>query len=136
MIAQKSSQRKVKGQTSRQKIYGWSVVSADDDFGVGFVAQPTAENRKAMAEGWKVECDGLRLDEACRIRDRLSDEAYAQTVDFDFGHLYTEEDDDPECADCGFDLRHGAHQQLQPFSWESPGYFCNGAQVEVGVSHD
>ncbi len=123
-----------KGESFRQQMYGWSVLELDEThhgMGIGYHAQQTVYNSDAMDEGWVLLTAGLRKDEADAMRDNLRDIEYAQTVDFDFGPLDTEEDDDPECPDCGFDLHHGSHQQLQSGSWQSPGYYCTGAQVEV-----
>ena len=59
-------------------LYSWSVLLVVDTFGTGHIAQPTAENRSAIDdEGWELVTDGLRLDEACKLRDTLKDETFA-----------------------------------------------------------
>ena len=122
-----------KGETFRQQMYGYSVLELDEThhgMGIGYHAQQTVYNSDAMDEGWVLLTDGLRKDEADLMRDDLRDIEYAQTADFDFGHPYTEDEDD-ECPDCGYDLRYGQHQVLQSGSWLSPSYYCSGTQVEV-----
>ena len=128
MLSTRNTARK--GETFHQQMYGYSLLMKEDCLGFGYHAQQTVYNSDAMDEGWVLITDGLRKDEADLMRDDLRDIEYAQTADFDFGHPYTEDEDD-ECPDCGFDLRHGSHQQLQSGSWQSPGYYCTGAQVEV-----
>lgn len=69
--------RNYKPRTFRSTLYIWSVLMVVDGFGTGYIAQLTAENRDAMDEGWVLITDGLRLDEACKLRDAFKDEAYA-----------------------------------------------------------
>ena len=77
IVPYSNTQRNTKRQSFLNKLYSWSVLMVIDGFGTGYIAQPTAENRTAMDEGWTLITDGLRLDEACKLRDRLKDESYA-----------------------------------------------------------
>ena len=58
-------------------LYGYSVLMIEDGLGYGYIAQPTTENRAAMHDGWVLIVDGLRIDEACRLRDTFKDEEFA-----------------------------------------------------------
>lgn len=77
MIVENSSQRKSELHLTKTNLYRWSVLMVVDSFGTGHIAQPTAENRSAMNDGWVLVTDGLRLDEACVLRDNLKDETFA-----------------------------------------------------------
>ncbi len=79
MIAQKATL----SQTSRQQMYGWSVLELDEThhgMGIGYHAQPTQYNNEAISvDGWELMADGLLKDQADAMRDDLRDIEYART---------------------------------------------------------
>ncbi len=74
MIAQRNTKRQ---SFFNKTLYGYSVLMEEDGLGWGYHAQPTAYNSDAMDEGWTLITDGLRKDEADKMREDLRDMEYA-----------------------------------------------------------